>query len=44
MEIELSQILERKAEIHTYHGLNPLFRDRVLGESEVLYQEILGGA
>jgi hypothetical protein len=44
MEIELSRILERKAEIHTYQGLNPLFRDRVLGEAEVLYQEILGGA
>jgi hypothetical protein len=41
MEIELSRILERNAEIHTYQGLNPLFRDRVLGEAEVLYQEVL---
>jgi predicted nucleotidyltransferase len=37
MEIELSQILGRKAEIHTYKGLNPQFRDRVLTEAEVLY-------
>jgi len=37
MEIELGQILGRQAEIHTYQGLNPLFRDKVLGQAEVLY-------
>ena len=37
MEIELGRILGRKAEIHTYKGLNPQFRDRVLTEAEVLY-------
>jgi predicted nucleotidyltransferase len=37
LEIELSQILGRRAEIHTYKGLNPLFRDRVIGEAEVFY-------
>ena len=37
MEIELSRILGRQAEIHTRAGLNPHFRDRVLAEAEVLY-------
>ncbi len=37
MEIELSRILGRKVEIHTFQGLNPHFRDKVLGEAEVLY-------
>ncbi len=37
MEIELSRILGRTAEIHTRAGLNPHFRDRVLAEAEVLY-------
>ena len=37
MEIELGRILARQAEIHTYQGLNPLFRDKVLAQAEVLY-------
>ena len=37
MEIELSRILGRKAEMHTVKGLNQHFRDKVLGEAEVLY-------
>jgi len=37
LEIELGRILARRAEIHTYQGLNPLFRDKVLGQAEILY-------
>ncbi len=38
MEIELSRLLERKAEIHTLKGLNPHFRDEVLDTAEVQYE------
>ncbi|MCY4611691.1 MAG: nucleotidyltransferase family protein [Gammaproteobacteria bacterium] len=38
MEIELSQILGRRAEIHTVPGLNPRFRDKVLRIAEVQYE------
>jgi len=38
MEIELSEILGRKAEMHTIKGLNPHFRDRVLDLAEVQYE------
>ncbi len=38
MEIELSQLLGRKAEMHTIKGLNPLFRDQVLDAAEVQYE------
>jgi hypothetical protein len=37
MEIELSEILGRRAEMHTLGGLNPQFRDEVLERAEVLY-------
>ena len=37
IEIELSQLLNRKAEIHTPKGLNPLYRDDVLKLAEVQY-------
>ena len=39
MEIELSQILARKAEIHTPKGLNPYFRDEVLHQAQVQYEQ-----
>lgn len=39
MEIELSQILGRQAEIHTVPGLNPRFRDEVLQVAEVQYEQ-----
>jgi len=39
MEIELSRLLGRKAEIHTVKGLNPRFRDEVLGAAEVQYEQ-----
>ena len=39
MEIELSQILGRHAEIHTVPGLNPRFRDEVLQVAEVQYEQ-----
>ncbi|MEW6359027.1 MAG: nucleotidyltransferase family protein [Planctomycetota bacterium] len=39
MEIELGQILGRKAEMHTVKGLNPHFRDRVLDLAEVQYEQ-----
>ena len=38
MEIELSRLLGRKAEIHTVKGLNPRFRNEVLGAAEVQYE------
>ncbi|MEK6776674.1 MAG: nucleotidyltransferase family protein [bacterium] len=39
MEIELSQLLGHKAEMHTAKGLNPHFRDEVLGLAEVQYEQ-----
>jgi len=39
MEIELSQLLGRKAEMHTIKGLNPHFRDEVLDLAEVQYEQ-----
>ena len=39
MEIELSHILGRKAELHTVRGLNPHFRDEVLKLAEVQYEQ-----
>lgn len=39
MEIELSRILGRRAEMHTVKGLNPQFRDEVLGLAEVQYEQ-----
>lgn len=38
MEIELSQILGRKVEMHTVKGLNPLFRDAVMRQAQVQYE------
>lgn len=37
IEIELTQVLGREAEIHTVKGLNSRFRQEVLAEAEVLY-------
>jgi predicted nucleotidyltransferase len=39
MEIELSNILGRKAELHTLKGLHPLFRNEVLDTAEVQYEQ-----
>ena len=39
MEIELSLILGRRAELHTIPGLNPRFRDEVLRMAEVQYEQ-----
>ena len=38
MEIELSQLLGRRVEIHTVKGLNPNFRDAVLETAEAQYE------
>jgi uncharacterized protein len=38
MEIELGQMLGRRAEIHTVNGLHPLYRDEVLDLAEVQYE------
>jgi predicted nucleotidyltransferase len=38
MEIELSQILGRKVEMHTVKGLNPFFRDAVMKQAQVQYE------
>ena len=38
MEIELTRLLGRKAEMHTAKGLNPHFRDAVLEQAEVQYE------
>jgi len=39
MEIELSQLLGQKAEIHTVNGLNPHFRGNVLAAAKVQYEQ-----
>ena len=39
MEIELTQILGRRVEIHTPRGLHPLFREEVLETAEVTYEQ-----
>ena len=39
MELELGRLLGRKTEIHTVNGLNPHFRDQVLGTAEVQYEQ-----
>lgn len=38
MEIELSRLLGRQAELHTVKGLNPHFRNQVLDAAEVQYE------
>lgn len=37
MEIELSEIIGRKADLRTPNDLSRYFRDKVVAESEVLY-------
>ena len=39
MEIELSELLGRKADMHTVKGLNPRFRDEVLQTAEEQYEQ-----
>lgn len=39
LEIELSEILGRNAELHTVKGLHPGFRDKVLRLAEVQYEQ-----
>ena len=39
MEIDLGQMLGYKVEIHTVKGLNPHFRDEVLDQAEVQYEQ-----
>ncbi len=39
MEIELSKLLGRTAELHTVKGLNPHFREEVLMKAEVQYEQ-----
>ena len=39
LEIELSEILGRHAELHTVRGLNPHFREEVLKSAEVQYEQ-----
>ena len=39
MEIELSGIFGRAAEMHTIKGLNPHFRDEVLNTAKVQYEQ-----
>ena len=39
LEIELSEILGRNAELHTVKGLHPSFRDEVLRLAEVQYEQ-----
>ncbi|MBW2059680.1 MAG: nucleotidyltransferase domain-containing protein [Deltaproteobacteria bacterium] len=38
IEIELGRLLGRRVEMHTVKGLNPQFRDEVLGAAEVQYE------
>ena len=39
MEIELSEILGREAQMHTVKGLHPFFRDEVLRTAEAQYEQ-----
>jgi len=39
IELELGRLLGRKAEIHTVKGLSPYFRDEVLNEAQVRYEQ-----
>jgi len=39
MEQELTRLFGRQSEIHTFSGLHPLFRDEVLREAEVCYEQ-----
>ena len=39
MEIELGEILDRNAQLHTVKGLNPSSRDEVLRSAEVQYEQ-----
>jgi predicted nucleotidyltransferase len=38
IELELSRLLGRKAEIHTVKGLSPHFREEVLASAKVQYE------
>jgi predicted nucleotidyltransferase len=39
MEIQLSQLLGRRAEMHTIKGLDPRFRDEVCRLAQVQYEQ-----
>ena len=39
MEIELTRLLGRKADMHTAKGLSPYFRDELLDTAEVQYEQ-----
>ncbi|NNM85677.1 MAG: nucleotidyltransferase family protein [Phycisphaerales bacterium] len=39
LEMELSHLLGRRTDVHTTKGLNPLFRDEVAAQAEVLYEQ-----
>ena len=39
IELELSELLGRRADIHTIKGLNPHFRDEVLRTAEAQYDQ-----
>lgn len=39
IEMELSLLLGRKAEMHTVKGLNPQFKEEVLNNAEVHYEQ-----
>ena len=39
IELELSELLGRRADIHTVKGLNPHFRDEVLRTAEAQYDQ-----
>ncbi len=39
IELELSSLLGRRAEIHTVKGLHPYFKNNVLNEAEIHYEQ-----
>ena len=39
LELELGRLLGRRVELHTIKGLNPHFRDEVLDDAEVQYEQ-----
>lgn len=40
LQRELSGILGRRVDLHTYHGLSRYFRDEVREQSEALYEHV----
>jgi predicted nucleotidyltransferase len=40
LQRELSELVGRQVDLHTYHSLSRYFRDEVMRESEILYERL----